>query len=88
MNTLEGSISAYLTNVLTTPWSDVFKQMDAFIKKFNLLQILLTTLAHTLNRIHRHGKTSLRKLLNLKPNALAKSLGHLRILIQLDYPKS
>ncbi|MEK9773193.1 MAG: hypothetical protein VW576_06465 [Opitutae bacterium] len=33
MNTLETSISAYLINVLTTSWSDVFNQMDAFIKK-------------------------------------------------------
>ena len=33
MSTLEGSISAYSVNILTTPWSEVFKQMDAFIQK-------------------------------------------------------
>ena len=33
MNTLESSISAYQINVLTTPWSEVFKQMDTFIVK-------------------------------------------------------
>ena len=33
MNTLESSISAYHFNVLTTPWSEVFRQMDAFILK-------------------------------------------------------
>jgi len=33
MNTLGDSITAYQLNILTTPWSEVFKQMDAFIQK-------------------------------------------------------
>jgi len=33
MNGLESSLSAYCSNVLSTPWSEVFKQMDAFIQK-------------------------------------------------------
>jgi hypothetical protein len=33
MNGLENSLSAYSVNVLSTPWSEVFKQMDAFIQK-------------------------------------------------------
>lgn len=33
MNTLESSLCAYQLNILTTPWSEVFKQMDAFIQK-------------------------------------------------------
>ena len=33
MNTLQEGISAYSVNILTTPWSEVFKQMDAFIQK-------------------------------------------------------
>jgi hypothetical protein len=33
MSTLSQSLSAYQANILTTPWSDVFKQMDAFIQK-------------------------------------------------------
>ena len=33
MNTLEDSILAYQINILTTPWSEVFKQMDLFIQK-------------------------------------------------------
>ena len=33
MNGLENSLSAYCVNVLSTPWSEVFKQMDAFVQK-------------------------------------------------------
>ena len=33
MNGLENSLSAYQSNILSTPWSEVFKQMDAFIQK-------------------------------------------------------
>ena len=33
MNDLENSLSAYCVNVLSTPWSEVFKQMDAFVQK-------------------------------------------------------
>ena len=33
LSTLEDSILAYQLNILTTPWSEVFKQMDLFIQK-------------------------------------------------------
>jgi len=33
MNGLGNSLSAYSVNVLSTPWSEVFKQMDSFIQK-------------------------------------------------------
>ena len=33
MNSLEGSLLAYQANILSTPWSEVFKQMNAFIEK-------------------------------------------------------
>jgi len=33
MNDLENSLTAYSMNILSTPWSEVFKQMDAFVQK-------------------------------------------------------
>ena len=33
MSSLQAEISAYQANVLVTPWSEVFKQMDTFIQK-------------------------------------------------------
>jgi len=33
MNGLGNSLSAYSVNILSTPWSEVFKQMDSFIQK-------------------------------------------------------
>ena len=75
MNTLEGSISAYLTNVLTTPWSDVFKQMDAFIKKIQPFADLIDHISPYAQSYSPPWKNEFEEIAKSQAECLGKILG-------------
>ena len=60
MSTLESSITAYQINILTTPWSDVFKQMDSFIAKIQPFADLIDHISPFSQSYNRHGRMRLK----------------------------
>ena len=74
MNGLENSLSAYSVNVLSTPWSEVFKQMDAFIQKIQPFADLIDHVSPYAHSYNPPWKTNIEKIAQDQANSLAAIL--------------
>ncbi len=75
MSTLENSITAYQINILTTPWSDVFKQMDSFISKIQPFADLIDHISPYAQSYSPPWKDEIEKLAKQQAECLGRILG-------------
>jgi len=71
MSGLENSLSAYSMNILSTPWSEVFKQMDAFIQKIQPFADLIDHVSPYAHSYNPPWKTKFEKIAQGQANSLA-----------------
>jgi hypothetical protein len=74
MSGLENSLSAYSMNILSTPWSEVFKQMDAFIQKIQPFADLIDHVSPYAHSYNPPWKTNIEKIAQDQANSLAAIL--------------
>ena len=81
MNGLENSLSAYCVNVLSTPWSEVFKQMDAFVQKIQPFADLIDHVTPYAQSYAPPWKTKIEKIARDQAGCLSNILNSLNALI-------
>ena len=59
MNELENHLKSYRSNILSVPWSEVFKQMDQFISKIQPFADLIDNVAPYVRHTRRLGLINL-----------------------------
>ena len=74
MNGLENSLSAYCVNVLSTPWSEVFKQMDAFVQKIQPFADLIDHVTPYAQSYAPPWKSKIEKIAREQAECLSKIL--------------
>ena len=74
MSGLENSLSAYSMNILSTPWSEVFKQMDAFIKKIQPFADLIDHVSPYAHSYNPPWRGDIEKIAQDQANSLAAIL--------------
>ena len=74
MSSLQAEISAYQANVLVTPWSEVFKQMDTFIQKIQPFADLIDHVSPYAQAYSPPWKESLESITQLQADGLSEIL--------------